>query len=168
MEPVTQVLSREHRVVLARLDDFEKALDGYSPDALFDALRFFDERLILHRRKEEEILFPALARHFPPNIGPVSCMLEEHRDEKVHLDGLRRALEAGEREVVITHGRHILKHLRNHIWKEDNILFPMAERLLGAEEIEVVRKGFQAIGCCCPECGPACDAEPFPCPEVTL
>jgi hemerythrin-like domain-containing protein len=158
MEPVTEVLGREHRVVLGVLDRFERALEEHRFEDLRDPLSFFEERLVLHRRKEEEVLFPALAPHFPPGMGPVACMIEEHRDERVHLDRLAEALDLNDAAAVVSHGHAVLQHLRNHIWKEDNILFPMAERLLDRAARERVLAGFAGIGCCCPECGEAARA----------
>lgn len=152
METITDVLRREHRVVLQTLDRFEKALETGSNETLRDILRFFDERLTLHRRKEEEVLFPELAHQLPPHSGPVPCMLEEHAEEKWRLTVLREALEAGEREEVERHGRAVIALLRNHIWKEENVLFPLADQILAEDSRERVRRGFQEIGCCCPEC----------------
>jgi len=151
LKPVTEILSREHQVVLSRLTELERALDTYSEETLRDTLRFFDESVTLHRRKEEEVLFPALSAHFPPDTGPVACMLAEHQDEKRHLDELRQALEKGDRVKVIVHGQLIVNHLRQHISKEDQVLFPMAERLLGHDQRDRISSGFKSIGNCCPE-----------------
>ncbi len=151
MKPVTEILSREHQVVLGRLTELERALDPYSEETLRDTLRFFDEGVTLHRRKEEEVLFPALSALFPPDTGPVACMLAEHQDEKRHLDELRQALERGERGKVIVHGRLIVDHLRQHITKEDQVLFPMAEDFLDAAQCDRISASFETIGNCCPE-----------------
>ena len=151
LKPVTEILSREHQVVLGRLSELESALDSYSEEALRDTLRFFDESVTLHRRKEEEILFPALSPHFPADAGPVVCMLGEHREEKRLLDELRQALERGDREKAIVHGRFIVDLLRQHITKEDHVLFPMAERLLDPAQRDHISAGFKSIGNCCPQ-----------------
>ena len=152
MDKVTEILSREHQVILKQLARLEAALDPYAPEAVNEVLRFFDDGVALHRRKEEEILFPAIAEHFPPNVGPIACMLEDHRDEKKHLEELRVAVRSDNRSMAIGHARFILEFLRSHIAKEDNVLFPMAERILSAEARERVQSGFQSIGACCPQC----------------
>ncbi len=151
LKPVTQILIREHQVVLGRLTELERALDPYSEETLRDTLRFFDEGVTLHRRKEEEVLFPALSAHFPPDTGPVICMLAEHQDEKRYLDELRQALEKGDRGKVIVQGQVIVDHLRQHISKEDQVLFPMAERLLDHAQRDQISASFESIGNCCPE-----------------
>ena len=151
LKPITEILGREHQVVLGRLSELEKALDSYSEETLRDTLRFFDEGVTLHRRKEEEVLFPALSAHFPSGTGPVACMLGEHREEKRQLDELRQALERGDRGKVLVHGRFIVDHLRQHITKEDQVLFPMAESLLDHAQRDRISAGFESIGNCCPE-----------------
>ena len=131
MSNVTEKLSCEHQVVLKKLAAFEAALEKFDLDGIRETVRFFDERLILHRRKEEEVLFPTLGRHIGTGRGPIACMLEEHRDEKEKIEQIRGALEAhpasGARERITAAGRYILDLLRAHIQKEDNILFPLAE-----------------------------------------
>lgn len=156
MTNVTEILSREHQVVLGRLDALERALDAYDVNGLREALHFFDERLVLHRRKEEEVLFPALGAHIGTEVGPVACMLEEHRDEREKIETIRDALRdpssTGARDRILAAGRYILELLRHHIQKEDRVLFPMAESVLSDEEKKAVKSGMDAIGYCCPEC----------------
>ncbi len=151
----TEILSREHTVVLEQLRAFEQAVQGRSADGLWKGLRFLEGGLTLHRRKEEDVLFPRLALHFPLGQGPVHCMLLEHRDEHEHISALRRALEQGRLDAAVEAGRYLLDLLRNHIWKEDNVLFPMAGHLLVAAEQEEVLKEFGEIGSCCPDCATA-------------
>lgn len=152
MEQITEVLSREHRQVLEKLELLQKALDEHAERAVRSVLRFIDEPLVSHRRKEEEVLFPTLARYFSPDVGPVACMLQEHHEEHDHVEGLRKALDAGDWEEARLHGARLRRHLTEHIWKEDHILFPLAERLLNEAEEKKVRDGFASIGSCCPEC----------------
>lgn len=148
-DAVTSVLSREHQVVLKTLDGFEAAIEIYDVDAIRDVLRFFDERLVLHRRKEEEVLFPMLAPRLGEGHGPVACMLQEHADEKEKIEEMRAALAVADtpagRQRIVWAGRYIIGLLRNHIAKEDHILFRMAEEVLGDEEKARVKAGMDAI-----------------------
>ncbi|MBI4577267.1 MAG: hemerythrin domain-containing protein [Planctomycetes bacterium] len=150
-------LSSEHRVVLANLERLEAALERPDLEGVSRALAFFQEGLVAHRRKEEEVLFPALARHLGSEGGPVGCMLHEHRMEAALLESLRSAVVAcrpggGDSRRWIEAGMALVGHLRDHIAKEDQVLFPMAEQLLGPGERLEVETGMAAIGGCCPEC----------------
>ncbi|MBI3098745.1 MAG: hemerythrin domain-containing protein [Planctomycetes bacterium] len=143
---LTEILSREHLVVLQKLAVLEQALAPFDEAKVREVLHFFDHQIVLHRRKEEEILFPRLASHFPENAGPVFVMLEEHREEKRHIEGMRSSLGAGDSAAVAMHARHILDLLRQHIAKEDQVLFPMAEEMLADAERPAVERGFREIG----------------------
>lgn len=146
MEELTSILSAEHVVILGRLDDLERALEAKSEPVVWDVLAFFGKEVAQHRRKEEEVLFPEMANHFPPGVGPVSVMLAEHREERAILDDLRASLEAGTWTRTEQDGRRLLDLLREHIWKEDNVLYPMAQQILEPDAVDRVAAGFRRIG----------------------
>lgn len=152
---VTQVLSEEHKVVLEQLLRLEAAidgaLDGVDLDAIEAVLGFFDGNLPLHRRKEEEVLFPLLGDRIGHEGGPVACMLHEHEIERGLVEELRDAAARARRGAAScgqarTAARAIVELLRNHIAKEDQILFPLAERALNELDKARVREGFARIG----------------------
>ena len=150
---VTEPLRWEHEVVLAQLKAFEKSLDEADWKGIRETLRFFDGRLVLHRRKEEEMLFPALGRHIGAEAGPIACMLHEHQEERERIEVIRAALargtgHPGTLQEVRTAGGYILGLLRNHIAKENQILYPMAEDTLSEEEKQRIEEGMNAIGFC--------------------
>lgn len=157
MEKVTDILSEEHKVVMGVLTKFEAALRKFDIETIKDTITFFNDKLVLHRRKEEEILFPELKPIVGEESGPVACMLEEHKIEKELLEKLSRNIGEAKsskraKEAVVKAGFEIIDLLTKHIWKEDNVLFPMAESVLPAEAKEKVANGFGAIGACCCEC----------------
>lgn len=149
---ITEILSREHQVVLRMLAEFADALERYDVPAIRRTIQFFDEQLVLHRRKEEEVLFPELGKHIGTAIGPIHCMLEEHAEEKKMLGVLREGIEAGDTDRVLEAGRFIINFLQAHIYKEDNVLFPLAERMLTDAQKAEMKGAMNAIGACCPEC----------------
>ena len=83
-------------------------------------------------------------------------MLEEHRDEEEKIGIIRAALEEPSspdvQDRITSAGRYILKLLRNHIEKEDKVLFPLAEQTLTPEEKKRIKQDMDVIGNCCPEC----------------
>jgi hemerythrin-like domain-containing protein len=149
MNGPTHRLSKEHVVILRALERFEHALDGFHVEMVRETLRFFDEKVLLHRRKEEEALFPAVAKHIGPQ-GPIACMLHEHGEEKRCLEAIRAALggplSPAAREAILGAGRAILSLLRAHIAKEDGVLFPLSEEVLSADEKTSIQRAFDAIG----------------------
>jgi hemerythrin-like domain-containing protein len=114
-------------------------------------LAFMKGDLVLHRRKEEEVLFPILGGHIGVAGGPIAVMLSEHATEKALLEELDGALadarqgqEATERIRRAAEG--ILDLLRAHIQKEDHVLFPIAEDRLTPEEQAEGTRRMETIG----------------------
>ncbi|MBI4512156.1 MAG: hemerythrin domain-containing protein [Deltaproteobacteria bacterium] len=151
IQDFTQGLSQEHMLVLEELDMLERALKAKDLPRIAGTLRFFDEKVALHRRKEEEILFPALAKFPPIAHGPIACMLEEHREEKRLLEEIRHSLDAIEKggdawARLRASVAGVLSLLRAHIMKEDKVLFPLAERTLVEEDAAKVRRRMEEVG----------------------
>jgi hemerythrin-like domain-containing protein len=147
------VLMEEHQRFLERLRSFRTEVrrwttpataDPSLPICVLDFARFLDRDVTrFHGRKEEEGLFPILGRHIPVDGGPIGVMLAEHQLLKDHQDVLFRNArrvesdpEAREAVNAIAHsGMTVETTLRDHIDKEDHVLFPMARSLLSEAEV---------------------------------
>ena len=147
-ERATQVLMDEHRGIEKMLTAMEQSLprleagDG-SVVPLFeqgvDFLSHFADQC--HHHKEEKVLFPLLAKKgIPVEGGPVGVMLHEHEQGRGYIRGMKEAIEryrSGDasalRDLAAAAGGYIAL-LRTHIFKEDNVLFQMADRILSPEE----------------------------------
>ena len=155
----TEVLITEHNAVLIALQILEKvedklALDGANAfehmDQLVDFFGGFVDRC--HHAKEEDVLFPELLRRgLPREGGPIAVMLAEHdagrrhiREMSIHLallmSGDKNSLH-GVRESSSAY-RDLL---RAHIDKENNVLFPMADRLIPGDEAAKIIEQFEEI-----------------------
>ncbi len=132
----------EHTHALEELIRLENALqdivDGVPVTRRIEPLRafaaFLGEALDAHFRQEEDELFPRLRQVMGHGGGPIPVMLEEHRIIREAHAQLQREIEspAPDSTTVRRSGETILNVLRDHIHKEDNVLFPLAERFLGA------------------------------------
>ena len=143
MKP-TEILSSEHRVIERVLDCLEaivrqaKAAGRLEPQPARDAVAFFrDFADRCHHGKEEAHLFPALeAKGFPRQGGPTGVMLREHEQGRTHVRGMAEAIDAaatGDAAALgqfIEHAKGYLALLREHIYKEDHVLFQLADRTL--------------------------------------
>jgi hemerythrin-like domain-containing protein len=151
----TEILMSEHRVierVLACLDKIADAaetvgrVDLASARDVLDFLRTFADRC--HHAKEEQRLFPAMENcGLPREAGPTAVMRAEHELGRAHVRAMAAAvegpptLEAADRFVVEARGFTSL--LRDHIAKEDEVLFPMADRMLPADVQAELLAGFE-------------------------
>jgi hemerythrin-like domain-containing protein len=103
-----------------------------------------------HHRREEGILFKYLLENgMTQEDSPVAVMLHEHEMARAYTQALRLAamrLKAGDltaRLEVIYNARHYVNLLRNHIGMEDQILFPLADRLIPEEQQAVIGQSFE-------------------------
>ena len=88
-----------------------------------------------HNEDEERALFPLLGEDAP--IGP---FLEEHDTLwKLEAD-LVAAIDRGDRDQVARQALEIVDLLRTHIRRENDVLFPMARALLGADGLAIVAR----------------------------
>ena len=158
MKP-TQELIAEHTAVLVALQILEKvetALAANDAQAaedlgqLLDFLKVFVDRC--HHGKEEDVLFPELERRGARRDGgPIGVMLMEHEVGRGHVramsagfDRLRRA-DAGAATAILESARAYRELLRSHIHKENNILFPMADRLVPDDAAAKLLEQFEEI-----------------------
>ncbi|MBI1749379.1 MAG: hemerythrin domain-containing protein [Acidobacteria bacterium] len=148
MYEATAMLRQDHDAILKMLDATEQVAGQLrsgkqvASDILSGLLEFFQlfaDRC--HHGREEDLLFPLLeSKGMPRAGGPIGVMLHEH---DLGRDLIRQMKESGQaygggdtaagaRWAVAAMGYAPL--LREHIFKENNILFMMAERMLSDEE----------------------------------
>lgn len=94
-----------------------------------------------HHGKEEGLLFPLLENMGIRNEGgPIGVMLSEHNQGREYIRGMTNALEkikSGKIDALSAFSDNAEKYidlLRNHIEKENNILFNMADNVLDISE----------------------------------
>lgn len=147
-----EILKSEHRVIERVLDAFERfaAQERIDADAfcgVLDFLRNFADGC--HHAKEENELFPQLERAGVPRAGgPIGRMFDDHAQGRALLRRLAENLDAAERgaadaaQTVRAAATQYIDLLRQHIWKEDNILFAMADRVLAPPQRRELLDGF--------------------------
>ncbi len=155
----TEILSHEHRViewVLGCLDamaercERDGRLDGESARQSIDFLRAFADRC--HHAKEENELFPLLeSRGFSADAGPTAVMRAEHTQGRSLIAAMEQAIPAAAaadvagRRAWVEAARRYSILLRDHIQKEDECLFPMADQTLRPSEMEDLTRRFAAV-----------------------
>ena len=90
---------------------------------------------VCHHTKEEKSLFPALEQAgMPTNMGPIAMMLMDHqRSREIGKEMEKSAkdyLSSGNSEKLIADMQLYVDHITEHLWKENNKLFMMAEARL--------------------------------------
>jgi hemerythrin-like domain-containing protein len=153
--PIDQLLS-EHRIIekalhalLGLCDKLERGerIDPDAFDRMFEFLGTFADRR--HHQKEEKCLFPALGSlGVPRDRGPIGVMLQEHCTGRALIAHMKRAANLymdGDSKAVkqfTDAARAYVDLLSEHIQKEDNVLFRIAQTLLDERSMRELQDEF--------------------------
>lgn len=166
MHSLLQNFINEHKKGLEKIDAFEKGLvefkeNGYQLNALINDsfsqfFQFFDTNLIDHNQREEKQLFPLLHKRLIENgesgkgENPHTAvdMLEDDHIKFIQLGALAfnmlglaaRISDEKSRmfvyDTAFHNGRELVELLRLHIYREENILFPLAHKFISINEFD--------------------------------
>jgi len=97
---------------------------------------------VCHHGKEEEALFPALEKSgMPTSMGPIHMMLIEHKRTKEIAEHIglasKKYLKNGDSAYLIETLELYVQHVTEHLWKENNRLFMMADTRLNSTSNEI-------------------------------
>jgi len=127
-----------------------KDLDISDIEKIVDFLKTFADKC--HHGKEETVLFPALVLAGVPNEnGPIAVMLHEHTVGRGYIKEMSDGVEkyktghASAKPVLAGSLMNYVTLLQNHIQKEENVLFPMANRVLTGEKQDELFEQFERI-----------------------
>jgi len=175
-DPIEHLL-QEHVLIMEQIASLRRAVTALSTNgdmALAETLPVFNQigqmmatQLDLHRRKEDEVFFPAIEAVIG-TPGATGVMRQEHRD--IHAQGvlLRETLrelnevqhpaieaeaeklrslvsDGGSADSLRKTGEEIIYLLDIHFGKEEEILFPMARDLLDTDSLGRIAEQFEAM-----------------------
>ena len=138
----TVSLRRDHDLIEKVIKSMEvtiQLLEGGKqiPDSILNPVIDFSKNFtdVCHHSKEEKSLFPALEQAgMPSNMGPIAIMLMDHQRSrelaKFMEESAKEYLNSGSSKNLIDYMRQYVEHVTEHLWKENNRLFLMAEARL--------------------------------------
>jgi hemerythrin-like domain-containing protein len=155
MGTATRVLVREHDAILSVLDVLEQIYQGIQTGRktavqdikdILEFLKVFADKC--HHGKEESFLFPELEKIGVRNeSGPIGVMLSEHKEGRELIRQMNES--AGDntldKPAFVYAATSYVILLRNHIRKENMILFPMGDSGFSAEVQEKLLNDFDII-----------------------
>lgn len=131
----TEQLKEEHREIKSMLKILETICEiikkeGYIPreylERVVKFLKVFADKC--HHGKEEEILFPAMEEAgIPKEGGPIAVMLAEHDTGRGYVKAMDEAIPRGDLGKFVENAEKYIQLLKQHIDKEDNVLYWMAD-----------------------------------------
>ncbi len=163
-------LVNEHKEVISELENFEASLIAFKTegfrmtkeinDSFAAFFSFFDNDILVHNRKEERHLFPILhqrliesGEHSKEEIPKTSIdLMEDDHVKFIQLASLTfnilgLAVRLPDKhsqmltyDVAYNTGIELVELLKLHIYREDNILFPLAHKLLTKSEFSKIKE----------------------------
>ena len=148
-----QMLSEEHKKILEMIALIreESSLPNKELNQKFwNKVIFFIQNYAdkYHHAKEEEILFPEINRQDEDekiHYNPVGQMLYEHELGRGLVKEMITGLADGDRAKVISKALNYSQLLEEHIFKEDQILYPMAESAIEESVWERIIRKFEKV-----------------------
>jgi regulator of cell morphogenesis and NO signaling len=137
----------EHEVAQEKLAQLDQAIAVQDWKAVQIVAQWLFDELKLHNEAEERWLFPRMQEKLGQGPGPIAAMCMEHRHIWGHEEALMTSLAhlpPMNSAETIRHAQEIVEVLSAHIFKENNVLYPMAERILSRQELEALDREFQA------------------------
>jgi iron-sulfur cluster repair protein YtfE (RIC family) len=164
LHPVLRKFRDEHVPFMEELNAFEEAIlsiqkAGYTKESdakLRHFFHFFDQEFTPHNRREEATLFPLLHQRLiavgehgkGSNVTTaIDLMQDEHAKAMqlaavvVNFLGLVFRLPDERSGMIVLdaaleQGKNLVELLRLHVFREDNVVFSLAHRLISATEFD--------------------------------
>ena len=155
MKYATQNLEDDHVYILRLIDVMEAMTKNLVPEIshleeAVDLIKNYADGL--HHAKEETLLFPLLAeRGFSPTQGPVAVMLHEHTEGRAYVKGISENIQLVKEgdlsslNMVYANIHRYCELLQSHIYKENNMLFRMADNALSAADQQSLFNNFEDL-----------------------
>ncbi|WP_341502470.1 hemerythrin domain-containing protein [Gallaecimonas sp. GXIMD4217] len=140
MSQIYTFFQDDHQRLDALLEELEQHPHDDDSLALAEAFKAGLER---HIRWEEELLFPAFETQTGMHHGgPTAVMCVEHQQIHALLASLVEAVAAGKSPLEIID--ELKQVLGEHNLKEEKILYPMCDQVLGPTQVHEIIEGARA------------------------
>lgn len=169
LHPYLRQLVDEHNELKLNIESFQKILIDLCTKAksienahtsIKKFFRDFISEFTPHNKKEEEILFPLLAKRFlevgehsksNKPITPIDVMKEEHltiyklaTEAECAWDLMQKLFDETSRNIVFKFFTHksneLIEVIKLHIYREDDIVLSLAQRHLRRDELDQMMK----------------------------
>jgi hemerythrin-like domain-containing protein len=155
MNTATKNLENDHVNILRLIDVLEKMVIVKSTN-----IEHFEQAVALiknyadgfHHAKEETLLFPMMVKKgYSLEQGPIAVMLHDHAEGRDFVRGMTEGIAGYKNgnedalEIIYDSMKGYIILLRNHISKENNVLFRMADNVLSENDQQELLEEFSKI-----------------------
>jgi len=158
------ILMEEHKILLRfaeELKDIAKEIKGTKDSASNSEKMTKLGHIVKHLKeseshylREENVLFPYLEKH--GITQPPAMIWTEHDQIREMKKNIYKLLDAHDKmsfedfaDQLEKAAISLAEMLSNHFYKENNILFPTALKVISEDEFRDIRQQFEEIGYCC-------------------
>lgn len=146
--PPIKMLVEEHvyiKKLLALIPEIVNRLDLKSEEGRVvilksvDFIRSYADKY--HHAKEEDILF----KYFDADDDIIKAMLEDHKSGRSHVKAIMEGVEKQDEKLVAEHLAGYGELLKEHIKKEDEILYPWMDRNMTMDKVGKMFQEFHKV-----------------------
>lgn len=139
MSTILEFLGSDHRAC----DDLFASAEAAAAQKNWDSARSlfgqFQAAMEHHLAMEEDVLFPAFESRTGMSSGPTQVMRMEHVQMRDLMQEMAKAVAAGNQDSYLGLSETLNMLMQQHNLKEENMLYPMSDRVLGADSASVIR-----------------------------
>ena len=151
----TEVLIKEHENILEIVELLEKESENLGDKKIdrefyrkvIDFIRNYADKF--HHAKEEDILFKEFCKAVEEqkaHCNPVEQMLHEHNLGRNFVKEMEQGLKEENKAKILDGAKGYAGLIREHIFKENNILYPMADEILNEKIQKSMIEKFKQAG----------------------
>ncbi len=130
---ISQYMAPEHRECDTLFAQAESYVASNEWEQAGEAYLHFANDILLHFKKEEEILFPAFEKQTGGAQGPTQVMVFEHEQVRGLINKMAEAVENKDRDAYLSLAESMMILLQQHNMKEEQMLYAMCDRVIESE-----------------------------------
>ena len=139
MSTILEFLGSDHHACDDVFASAEAAVAQKDWDSARSLFAQFQVAMTRHLAMEEDVLFPAFETRTGMRSGPTEVMRMEHAQMRDLLQEMAAAAANADQDRYLGLSETLNMLMQQHNLKEENMLYPMSDRVLGADSDSLIR-----------------------------
>ncbi|NIR31310.1 MAG: hemerythrin domain-containing protein [Gammaproteobacteria bacterium] len=140
MDTINETFSRDHKQCDQLFAEAESAASAGDWPKAAELYEEFQSRITRHMDIEEQVLFPAIEERAGGPIGPTQVMRSEHEEMRDLLARMAQSVTTRDTDDFLGLSDTLLILMQQHNLKEEEVLYHMADQMLGGEAAGVLAR----------------------------
>jgi len=133
MENIANYMGADHHRCDELFAKAEKSAAEHAWEAAQSDFDTFHQAMEAHFHMEEAFLFPTFEEVSGQSMGPTQVMRMEHGQMRELFESMAEAVRAHDAETFLGDAETLLVLMQQHNMKEEQILYPMSDQVLGPQ-----------------------------------